>query len=358
MIILPNYPAPKNVFKLMWDTMEGAEKSFANHSVWLLELMFSFLSMGIWGLASVFNFFISAIVVVLFFTIFTALKFVEFGISLVVSLCNGFWRGIENIFKSLSELYLSASEKIFLPVGLSPEKLRPTRSLVKGGPNKHNTSNKNDVRDELDIDSSYITRNKSGQMERLSDVKHELTTLCVKCVDGIVTGKINSLVDQRKSLGAHSKTITTVVKNISKHLDHGDVCTRLTKALWKETHGVLTKNDRTSHGLFRVFKIFYIGEVSKLTDARINNSDVSFKKQLGDIFPVEFKGSSEVRIALYAYMIASCFDAAYDHAQYKSLLADGGIFHHPNSKYHSSDDHSDTPEGSVGDAPGNGGFFG
>ena len=76
--ILPDYQAPKDVLGFIWHEMD---------STW--EPVFNFLFKAIWSLASVFNFLISAIAVVLFFTILTALKLVEFGINLALFLCKG-----------------------------------------------------------------------------------------------------------------------------------------------------------------------------------------------------------------------------------------------------------------------------
>ena len=342
--ILPDYQAPKDVLGFIWHEMDSA---------W--EPVFNFLFKAIWSLASIFNFLISAIAVVLFFTILTALKLVEFGINLALFLCKGLWYGIKNIFESLSELYQS---------GLSPSKLlaNERRAGPVTFPNKHKpaTPTKND---ETMFDITLQGRHGKQVMinTKIADIREECSNFITE--DNLMN---TSHHDKKAQLYAISGSIDSLFRTVQHDLSNAKSALS-TQNIWKLAESMLPNfkpqnDDEARHydSMNLVFKRFSVDRYIELVKLRVNNSGGCFARQLisceFDNFTVDHTTVKydEIAIAIKAYIVISCLDVALNYAQERSLF-DRGFF---NQSDDSSDSQSEHPDGHEPDAPRNGRFFG
>ena len=343
--ILPDYQAPKDVLHFIWHEMESVE-----------EPVFNFLSTAIWGLASVFNFLISAIVVVLFFMIFTAFKLVEFGINLALLLCKGLWYGIKIIFESLSELYQS---------GLSLNKLSTTKGgnahpLTYSGKLKPATSKKND---ETMFD---ITLKDTHDQQVMINMK--IAEILEECSNFITEDNLMNTIyhDRKAQLLAINGTIDSLFRTVENDLSSAKTALS-TQNIWELAESKLSNFDpqnddeskRHYDSMNLVFKRFSVDRYIDLVKLRVKNSGGCFASQLRSCKLVNFTVDptklkyDEISIAIKAYIVISCLDVALNRAQERNLF-DRGFFNH-------SDDSSDSqsnPDDHEPDAPRYGGFFG
>ncbi|HAV93589.1 MAG: hypothetical protein CMF52_07780 [Legionellales bacterium] len=322
--ILPNYQAPKDVLHFIWHEMESAE-----------EPVFNLLSTAIWGLASVFNFLMSAIVVVLFFTILTALKLVEFGINLALFLCKGLWYGIKNIFESLSELYQS---------GLSPGKLSPDK--WRTGPLPRPNKPKRPLFPAYNESMFDITLRRKNRQSFVINTK--ISEILEQCSNFITKHNLTKTRDDKRAqLNGIYGSIDSLKRSVENDLSGAE--TLSAQNIWKLADRMLSNFDlqnddeakRHYDSMNRVFKSFSVNRYIELVKLRVKNCGDSFAGQLIGCelndYTVE-RGTKvkydEKSIAIKAYMVISCFDVALNCARERKLFDDGGTFDH-------SDDSSD-----------------
>lgn len=345
--ILPDYQAPKDVLGFIWHEMD---------STW--EPVFNFLFKAIWSLASVFNFLISAIAVVLFFTILTALKLVEFGINLVLFLCKGLWHGIKNIFESLSELYQSDLS----PNKLSTSKGKNVHPLPYSGKPKPAASSKNHET------MFNITLDRNGHKvkinERIAEIQDEFSNF-LTAGNLMVTDHNHrkvKLKEIRRSIDSLFRTVQCDLSNAKTALS--------TQNIWKLANSMVSKiNTRSENETYKhrydtmsnsVLKSLSVKKYIQLVGLRVKNSGDCFAGQLRNCKLDNYTEDhtkviyDEISIAIKAYIVISCLDLALDYAQERNLFDD--FFKHSDDSSDSQSEHH--PDGHEPDAPRYGGFFG